>query len=111
MKNINNMSEDSSPTKKRAAKKPVVKKLGETEFIIKIGPPVLTRYERSRIIGARALQISMGAPILVDSQGKMDPIQIAEEELKNLILPIMVTRTLPSGESQSIPIKVLMSGS
>lgn len=111
MTNINNITENSSTTKKRAAKKPAAKKTGETEFLIKIGPPVLTRYERSRIIGARALQISMGAPILIDVQGKLDPIQIAEEELKNLILPIMVTRTLPTGESQSIPIKVLMAGS
>ncbi|MEM2109038.1 MAG: DNA-directed RNA polymerase subunit K [Candidatus Odinarchaeota archaeon] len=107
MRNTNTVTGASTP-KRKTAKKPSVKKIGDTEFVINIGPPVLTRYERSRIIGARALQISMGAPILIDYQGKLDPIQIAEEELNSLILPIMVTRVLPSGESQSIPIKVLM---
>jgi DNA-directed RNA polymerase subunit K/omega len=80
----------------------------KTTFEITLGPPILTRYERSRIIGARALQISMGAPILIDYKGKVDPIKVSEEELNQRILPIMVRRELPSGESQSIPISKLM---
>jgi len=84
-------------------------KKSKIKLEIKIGPPVLTRYEKSRIIGARALQISMGAPILINIQGKkIDPIKIAEEELEAGILPIMIRRTLPSGESQNIPIQALL---
>ena len=38
-----------------------------------------TRYERARIIGARALQISMGAPLLIRT-ARIDPLEIALEE-------------------------------
>ncbi|XGI83343.1 DNA-directed RNA polymerase subunit K [Halorutilales archaeon Cl-col2-1] len=50
-----------------------------------------TRYERARIIGARALQISKGAPPLIDT-GTSDPVLIAERELENGVLPITVRR-------------------
>jgi DNA-directed RNA polymerase subunit K len=51
----------------------------------------LTRYERARIVGARALQISMGAPTLIDSNST-DPIDIAFEELKKGVIPITIKR-------------------
>ncbi|MDO9539870.1 MAG: DNA-directed RNA polymerase subunit K [Methanocalculus sp.] len=50
-----------------------------------------TRYERARIIGARALQISMGAPILVRT-GCIDPLEIALEEFEKGVVPITVKR-------------------
>ncbi len=50
----------------------------------------LTRFEKARIIGARALQLSYGAPALVKS--REEPIEIAELELKKGILPIVVVR-------------------
>jgi DNA-directed RNA polymerase subunit K len=50
-----------------------------------------TRYERARIIGARALQISMGAPLLVKTE-KIDPLEIAIEEFTNGVIPITVKR-------------------
>ncbi len=53
-----------------------------------------TRFERARILGARALQISMGAPVLVDRQGgSVDPYGIAERELASGSLPLTSTRT------------------
>ncbi len=51
-----------------------------------------TRYERARIIGARALQISMGAPVLIDVD-KKEPIEIAYMELEMGVIPITVKRT------------------
>ena len=51
----------------------------------------LTRYERARIIGARALQISMGAPTLIESN-TADPIDIAIDELKKGVIPITIKR-------------------
>lgn len=51
-----------------------------------------TRYERARIIGARALQISMGAPVLIDVD-KKEPIEIAYMELEKGVIPITVKRT------------------
>jgi DNA-directed RNA polymerase I, II, and III subunit RPABC2 len=70
---------------------------------IQIGPPKLTRFERARIAGARALQISLGAPILVDLPQKVsDPIDIALAELKEGVLPMTIRRTLPDETYQDI---------
>ena len=52
---------------------------------------VYTRYERARIIGARALQISMGAPLLITTT-RIDPLEIAIEEFNNHTIPITVKR-------------------
>ncbi len=60
-----------------------------------------TKYEKSRIIGSRALQISMGAPFLVKvSEKKLDeikfnPVEIAKLEYAEGIIPITVKRPLP----------------
>jgi len=50
-----------------------------------------TRFEKARIIGARTLQISMGAPIFVDAQPSEDPMKIAEREMEQGKLPITVS--------------------
>ena len=54
----------------------------------------LTRFEITRIISARALQISMGAPVLIKSDAS-DPKKIALAEFEKSVLPITVTRVLP----------------
>ncbi len=70
-----------------------------------IGPPTLTRFERARIIGARSLQLSLGAPILMNSSNKFnDTISIAVAELNSKVLPISIRRVLPNGLYQDIPI-------
>ncbi len=56
----------------------------------------LTRFEKARIIGARALQIAMGAPTLIaDLDQSLDPIIIAIKELEAGVIPITVRRRLP----------------
>ena len=52
----------------------------------------LTRFERARILGARAIQISMGAKPLVDIKDSLDPIDIAYKELKEGVLPLDVIK-------------------
>ena len=52
----------------------------------------LTRFERARLLGARAIQISMGAKPLVEIGDSLDPIDIASEELKAGVLPLDVIR-------------------
>ena len=60
-------------------------------------------------MGARALQISMGAPILVEvSEGFSSPIDIALKEFEGGILPMTIRRTLPDGTYQDIPLKWLL---
>ena len=75
-----------------------------------IGPPKLTRFERARVVGARALQIAMGAPILIEPpKGVWNPIDIALRELESGVLPITIRRTLPDGVTyQDIPLKWLL---
>jgi DNA-directed RNA polymerases I, II, and III subunit RPABC2 len=74
-----------------------------------VGPPKITRFEKARIVGARSLQISMGAPILIDTnKAYSNPIDIAVKELESGILPITIRRTLPDGTFQDIPLKWLL---
>ncbi len=49
------------------------------------------RYEKARIIGARALQVSYGAPVLIDTE-QTEPILIAAEEYDEGVLPFTVRR-------------------
>jgi len=52
-----------------------------------------TRFEKARIIGARALQISMGAPILIEPPKELiDPIDIALYEFEKDVIPVTVKR-------------------
>jgi len=65
-----------------------------------------TKYEVARIIGARALQISMNAPLLLNIEKEKleemnyDPIKIAELEFRAGILPITIKRPLPKKEEE-----------
>lgn len=54
-----------------------------------------TRFERARIIGARSLQVSLGAPVLIDiPEGMIDPVEIARLEFDRDVLPITVKRDI-----------------
>ncbi|KAL5291085.1 POLR2F family protein [Megaselia abdita] len=55
----------------------------------------MTKYERARVLGTRALQIAMCAPIMVELEGETDPLQIAMKELKQRKIPIIIRRFLP----------------
>ena len=75
----------------------------------KIWPDHLTRYERSRIIGARALQLSMGAPILIKELEKLgNPVEVAERELEEGVLPLTIRRGLPNGEHIEVSVRDLL---
>ena len=62
---------------------------------------VYTKYEKARVVGARALQLAMGAPILVKlykttlEKIKFSSIEIAKFEFDVGILPITIKRPLP----------------
>lgn len=76
--------------------------------------PYMSKYERARVLGTRALQIryiilsaaaeqyrsdiiSMNAPVLVDLEGETDPLQIAIKELNQKKIPLVIRRYLPDG--------------
>jgi DNA-directed RNA polymerase subunit K/omega len=62
---------------------------------------VYTKYEKARMLGARALQISMGAPFMVKMEQedlervKFNPVEIAKLEFEAGVVPITVRRPLP----------------
>jgi len=65
----------------------------------------LTRFEVARLIGARALQISLGAPVFAKVEEIKSPIQVAKLEFKNKLLPITIKRKLPNDEEIIVEIK------
>ena len=72
---------------------------------VNTGPPTLTRFEKARIMGARALQLSFGAPSFIEiPKNATTSLEIAMEELKQRVIPIVIKRTLPNGDYQNIPI-------
>jgi len=64
----------------------------------------LTKYEKVRILGTRATQISMGAPPTIDIGDLCEAMAIAEKELENKCLPLIVIRKLPNGKVLEIPV-------
>lgn len=87
----------------------------ETEFELReippqgskvlIGLPWLTRFERARITGSRALQLSLGAPPLITPpEGVNTSIALGMAEVERKALPISIRRVLPNGVYQDIPI-------
>jgi DNA-directed RNA polymerase I, II, and III subunit RPABC2 len=72
---------------------------------IAIGPPVLTRFEKARILGARALQLSQGAPTFIQiPQTARTSLDIALQELEDRAIPIVIRRRLPNNDYQNIPL-------
>ena len=69
-----------------------------------------TKYEKARIIGARALQLAMGAPFMLklsdDDLAKINysPIEIAKLELEKGVMPITVKRPFPKPEKVFKPV-------
>ena len=55
---------------------------------------MLNKYEKARVIGARALQIFAGAPPLIKVKPEQTPLQIALEEFRMGVIPLVVIREL-----------------
>eukprot|EP00800_Vazella_pourtalesii_P006721 TRINITY_DN18810_c0_g1_i1.p1 TRINITY_DN18810_c0_g1~~TRINITY_DN18810_c0_g1_i1.p1 ORF type:complete len:135 (+),score=38.98 TRINITY_DN18810_c0_g1_i1:61-465(+) len=75
----------------------------------RITTPFMTKYERARVLGTRALQISMGAPVMVDLDGETDPLKIATMELNEKKIPMIVRRYMPDGSHEDWKIEELMN--
>ena len=97
-----NIDEDEKTEEKKKGK---IYKKGEGQTT-----PFLTKYEKARIIGARALQISKNSPILISTDilgNETDPIAIAEMELREGKIPFIIRRYLPDGSYEDWPVKEL----
>lgn len=65
----------------------------------------LTRFEVARLIGARSLQIALGAPVLAQNTESTSSIDIAKSEFKENLMPMTVKRELPNSEKIIVEIK------
>ena len=87
-----------------------IQELTESGKIL-MGPPTLTRFEKARIMGARALQLSLGAPPFIEiPESAATSLDIAMEELEQRLIPISIRRTLPNGDFQNIPLFEFTNG-
>ena len=74
----------------------------------RITTPYMTKFEKARIIGTRALQISMNAPVAIPLDGETDPLLIAEKELYTKKIPFVIRRYLPNGNYEDWKIDELI---
>jgi DNA-directed RNA polymerase subunit K/omega len=63
-----------------------------------------TRFEKTRLISARALQLALGAPALVKQEKNDSMIDLARKELDKQLLPLSVIRVFPNKEIQRIEV-------
>lgn len=64
----------------------------------RITSSLMTKYEKARILGTRALQISKNAPLMIAPlPGECDPYKLAERELQERKIPFIIRRYLPDG--------------
>ncbi|MEO9295413.1 MAG: DNA-directed RNA polymerase subunit K [Nitrososphaera sp.] len=110
------IEDDEETTKKSNRPADEVVTYAEAEFELReiapqgnkvlIGLPWLTRFERARITGSRALQLSLGAPPLIaPPEGANTSIALAIAEVEKKALPISIRRVLPNGIYQDIPLE------
>lgn len=76
---------------------------------VRVTTPYLTKYERARVLGTRALQISMNAPVLVPLDGETDALQIAIKELSQRKIPLTIRRYLPDGSFEDWSVSELIT--
>jgi len=61
-----------------------------------------TRFEVTRVLSARALQLSLGAPPLVKRTSELSMLEVAEKELVQKVLPLCVLRKFPNGNNKRV---------
>ncbi|MES1904208.1 MAG: DNA-directed RNA polymerases I II and III subunit RPABC2, partial [Paramarteilia canceri] len=86
---LNNADGDEIPIEAQIQSKAVAKEDRKTTQF-------LTKYEKARILGIRALQISQCSPVMVEIENETDPLQIALKELQQQKIPFIIRRYLPS---------------
>jgi len=64
----------------------------------------ITKYEKTRILGVRATQLSNGAKPMTQIGNLRDPLKIAEKEYKEGTIPISIIRTFPNGQQVQVNI-------
>ena len=66
----------------------------------RITKPFMTIFERVRLLGDRAKQLSLGAKPMIKGLDTMNPKEIAKMELEKGVLPLIIERVLPNGRKE-----------
>ncbi len=66
---------------------------------------MLTRFEKARVIGARVLQISLGAPVLIKVHKNTTATEIVRKEIEKGVLPLSALRRYPNGYEEIIDVR------
>ena len=64
----------------------------------------LTRFEVTRVLSARSLQLSLGAPPLVKGTKELSMLNVAEKEFDEKVLPLSILRKYPNGNTKRIEV-------
>ncbi len=73
-------------------------------------PPTLTKYQWAAIVGKRATEISLGAPVLIDIHDETEARRIAERELREgKIKHMYIKIQYPDGVSRNVPVNDLIA--
>lgn len=75
---------------------------GPVTVALPSGPMKITKYEKARILGARAIQLSNNAVPLVDTEGETDFVKIALKEFASGKLDIYVVRKFADGSFEKV---------
>ncbi|HLD58797.1 MAG TPA: DNA-directed RNA polymerase subunit K [archaeon] len=62
----------------------------------------ISRFEKARLLSARALQLALGAPPLIKIESERTMFEVATKEFEQKILPLTILRTFPNGEKKEI---------
>jgi DNA-directed RNA polymerase subunit K/omega len=62
----------------------------------------LTRFEITRVLSARSLQLSLGAPPLVKGTKELSMLKVAEKEFEEKVLPLSILRKYPNGNIKRV---------
>jgi len=80
----------------------------DVKVLERITKLVMNKYEKAKVLGARASQISRNAPVFVEVEEDMvDPLDIAEKELREKKIPFIVRRYLPDGRFEDFKVDEL----
>jgi len=67
----------------------------------------ISKYAKVQIISARAKQISEGAPSTIDTKNMDDAVVIATKEFEDRLIPILLVRNYPNGQTLEIDVNTL----
>lgn len=76
----------------------------------RITKPILFKYERVRILGERTRQLALGAKSMINNVAHINPKEVAKMELNMKVMPLIIERTLPTGQKEKWKVSELTIG-